>query len=317
MKTMLVTGGAGFIGSHLCDVLLTLGHNVIALDNLYLGCRENVFLAEKNPNFKFIKADILDDAALEKVFNNHRFDTVFHLAANSDIARSSSDTSVDLNLTFMTTFRVLDAMRAHGVKKIVFSSTSAIYGQTGGKAVAEEYGPLLPASHYGAGKLASEGFIASFVENYGFKAWITRFPNVCGERTTHGILHDFIAKLRANPNQLEVLGDGTQAKPYLYVKDLVEAILFVCDNVDDKINVFNIGTEGQTLVSDIARMVIDSMGFSTKICYTGGDRGWVGDVPKFAYNLDKIHSLGWRATNTSDQAVQHAINAMLSTEMAK
>jgi UDP-glucose 4-epimerase len=317
MKTMLVTGGAGFIGSHLCDVLLALGHNVIAVDNLYLGCMENISLAEKSPNFKFIKADILDETSLEKVFIEYKFDTVFHLAANSDIARSFADTSVDLNLTFMTTFRVLDAMRTHDVKKIVFSSTSAIYGQTGGKAVAEEYGPLFPASHYGAGKLASEGFIASFVENYGFKAWITRFPNVCGERTTHGVLHDFIAKLRDNPNELEVLGDGTQAKPYLYVKDLINAILFIYDNTDDKINVFNIGAEGQTRVSDIARMVIDSMGLSAKIHYTGGDRGWIGDVPKFVYNLDKIHSLGWHATKNSNQAVQYAINAILSSRIAK
>jgi UDP-glucose 4-epimerase len=317
MKTMLVTGGAGFIGSHLCDVLLALGHKVIALDNLYLGRMENMSLAEKSQNFKFIKADILDEILLEKVFVDHKFDTVFHLAANSDIARSFADTSVDLKLTFMTTFRVLDVMRAHDVKKIVFSSTSAIYGQTGGKAVAEEYGPLFPASHYGAGKLASEGFIASFVENYGFKAWITRFPNVCGERTTHGVLHDFIAKLRTNPNELKVLGDGTQAKPYLYVKDLINAILFVYNNTDDKINVFNIGAEGQTLVSDIARMVIGSMELSAKIRYTDGDRGWIGDVPKFAYNLDKIHSLGWRATKDSNQAVQYAINAILSSEMAR
>jgi UDP-glucose 4-epimerase len=317
MKTMLVTGGAGFIGSHLCDVLLALGHNVIALDSLYLGRMENISLAEKNQNFKFIKADILDNIALEKVFNDHKFDTVFHLAANSDIKRSSSDTSADLKLTFMTTFRVLNVMRTHGVRKIVFSSTSSIYGQTEGKSVAEDDGPLLPVSHYGAGKLASEGFIASFVENYGFEAWITRFPNVCGERTTHGVIHDFIAKLRVDSSELEVLGDGTQAKPYLYVKDLITAMLFVYDNTNDRINVFNIGTEGQTRVSDIARMVIDSMRLSAKIRYAGGDRGWIGDVPKFAYNLDKIHSLGWRATNSSDQAVQQAINAILSEEMTK
>ena len=310
-QTILITGGAGFIGSHLADELLARGNKVIILDNLSLGRKENLNEALKNPNCTFVEGDILDDALLNDLFEKNQFDMVFHLAANSDIARSFANPAIDLNLTFMTTFKVLMAMKQHGVKKIMFASTSAIYGQTGGVEVTETYGPLFPASHYGAGKLASEAFIASFVENYGFQAWITRFPNVCGERTTHGILHDFIKKLRNNPNELEVLGNGKQAKPYLYVKDLVEAILFVCANAHDKINYFNLGVEGQTDVSKIAQMVIDSMGLKASIKYTGGDRGWVGDVPKFAYNLDKIHALGWKAHNSSDEAVQKAINAIL------
>lgn len=312
-KTILITGGAGFIGSHLTDELLNRDNKVVILDNLSLGRRENLDLALKNPNCTFVQGDILDDRLLNDLFDKYNFDMVFHLAANSDIARSFADPSIDLNLTFMTTFRVLMAMKSHNCKKIMFASTSAIYGQTGGIEVTEKYGPLFPASHYGAAKLSSEAFIASFVENYGFQAWITRFPNVCGERTTHGILHDFIAKLKSNPNELQVLGDGKQAKPYLYVKDLVEAILFVCDNTNDKINYFNLGVEGQTDVTKIAQMVINSMGLQATIKYTGGDRGWIGDVPKFAYNLDKIHELGWRAHNSSDQAVQRAIDAILAT----
>lgn len=311
-RTVLVTGGAGFIGSHLVDELLFRGNEVVVLDDLSLGRKENLTNALENPLFTFVEGDILDDSLLNNLFRKYQFDTVFHLAANSDIARSFADPTIDLSLTFMTTFKVLMAMKQHGVKKIVFSSTSAIYGQTGGIEVKENYGPLFPASHYGSGKLASEAFIASFVENYDFQAWITRFPNVCGERTTHGVLHDFIKKLKHNPDELEVLGDGTQAKPYLYVKDLVEAILFVYDNTNDKINYFNLGVEGQTNVSKIAEMVISSMKLNAKIRYTGGDRGWVGDVPKFAYNLDKIHALGWKAHNSSDEAVQKAIDAILS-----
>lgn len=311
IRTVLVTGGAGFIGSHLVDELLSRGDRVVVLDNLSLGRRENLTKALENPLCTFVEGDILDDSLLNDLFRKYQFDTVFHLAANSDIARSFADPTIDLSLTFMTTFRVLMAMKQHNVKRIVFSSTSAIYGQTGGVEVTEEYGPLFPASHYGAGKLASEAFITSFVENYDFQAWITRFPNVCGERTTHGVLYDFIKKLKYNPDELEVLGDGTQAKPYLYVKDLVEAILFVCDNTNDKINCFNLGVEGQTSVSKIAKMVISSMKLNAKIRYTGGDRGWVGDVPKFAYNLDKIHALGWKAHHSSDEAVQKAIDAIL------
>ena len=311
MSNVLVTGGAGFSGSHLVDALLLRGCAVTALDNLSLGRRENLQQAMYSPAFTFVEGDILHEETLHDLFRKQHFDMVFHLAANSDIARSHADPSIDLNLTFLTTFRVLEAMRFFGVKDILFASTSAIYGQTGGVEVAEDFGPLFPASHYGAGKLASEGFIASYVENYGLRAFITRFPNVCGGRTTHGVLHDFIHKLHNTPDELEVLGDGKQAKPYLHVKDLVDALLFVCDYAPDSLNFYNLGVEGQTTVTDIARMVIDAMGLHARIRYTGGDRGWVGDVPRFAYNLDKIHQLGWKASMSSDQAVRAAIADIL------
>ncbi len=314
-QTVLVTGGAGFIGSHLCDRLLALGCRVVALDNLSLGRESNLDKAKENPSFSFVKGDILDEALLDKVFREGHFDMVFHLAANSDIARSHANPNVDLDMTFMTTYQTLKMMRAYDVKKIMFASTSAIYGQTGGVAVDEGYGPLFPASHYGAAKLASEAFISSFAENYGIQAWFTRFPNVCGERTTHGILHDFVKKLKKNPQELEVLGNGKQAKPYLYVQDLIDAILFVCENAHEKVNAFNVGVEGQTSVSKIAQMVIDAMGLTAQIRYTGGDRGWIGDVPKFAYNVDKIHKLGWRSKLTSDEAVQKAIDYILETDL--
>ena len=206
-------------------------------------------------------------------------------------------------------------MRLHNVKQLMFASTSAIYGNANGQEVTETYGPLFPTSHYGACKLASEGIIASYCENYGLQAYITRFPNVCGERTTHGVLHDFIKKLKRNPNELEVLGDGKQAKPYLYVKDLINAIQFVIHHTTDQINYFNLGVEGNTSVTRIAEMVIKSMGLNATIRYTGGNKGWVGDVPLFRYNLDKIHEIGWKASLSSDEAVQKAINYILQEDL--
>ena len=312
---ILVTGGAGFIASHLIDRLLNEGHTVVAYDNLSLGRESNISHHFDDAAFTFVKGDILDADLLDSVFEKHKFDFVFHLAANSDIARSHADPTVDLNMTYMTTFRVVDAMRRFGVKKLMFASTSAIYGDAHGEEVKENFGPLFPTSHYGACKLASEGIIASFCENYGIQAFITRFPNVCGERTTHGILHDFVMKLKKNPAELEVLGNGQQAKPYLYVKDLVDAILFVICHTDDKINFFNLGVEGNTPVWKIAEMVIKSMKLDAKIRYTGGERGWVGDVPKFRYNLDKIHDLGWKASLSSDEAVQKAIDYILENDL--
>ncbi len=315
MNKVLITGGAGFIGSHLVDRLLKDGINVTVIDNLSLGLERNISHNFTNVNFTFIKGDVLDRDLMNSIFGNNSFDFVYHLAANSDIARSHADPSVDLNATFLTTYSVLEQMRLHNVKQLMFASTSAIYGNANGQEVTETYGPLFPTSHYGACKLASEGIIASYCENYGLQAYITRFPNVCGERTTHGVLHDFIKKLKRNPNELEVLGDGKQAKPYLYVKDLINAIQFVIHHTTDQINYFNLGVEGNTSVTRIAEMVIKSMGLNATIRYTGGNKGWVGDVPLFRYNLDKIHEIGWKASLSSDEAVQKAINYILQEDL--
>lgn len=313
MSNILLTGGAGFIGSHLTDKLLEKGNKVIAYDNLSLGRMDNLEDAQKNPNFKFIKGDILDKETFFEVFRNNHFDIVFHLAANSDIAQSHANPNVDFNNTFSTTYNTLLAMKEFGVKNLVFASTSAIYGETT-EVLSEKYGPLFPVSHYGASKLASEAFISSFGENYGIQSWIVRFPNVVGERSTHGVIRDFIKKLKKTPDKLEVLGNGEQYKPYLYVKDLIDAILFVFENTNEKLNYFNLGVETRTKVKDIAKMVIEEMGLDAQIQYTGGDRGWVGDVPEFNYNLDKIHKLGWSAKNTSDEAVRKAIKYILEVD---
>lgn len=309
----LITGGAGFIGSHLADALLERGHEVSAVDNLILGREENLAHLRSHPHFHFRRLELLDERELSGIFAEGRFDIVFHLAANSDIARSHRDPDVDRDNTFATTYAVLRAMKEHKVGQIVFASTSAVYGELRG-ALSEDSGPLQPVSHYGAGKLASEAFIASFVANYGLRAWIVRFPNVVGSRATHGVIHDFIAKLRRCPDVLEVLGDGRQTKPYLHVSDLVAAILLIREKAGDSINVFNVGVESRTSVQRIAEMVIEEMGLSASIHYSGGTRGWIGDVAEFSYRLDRVHALGWHARASSDEAVRLAIREILESE---
>ncbi|MDR2907203.1 MAG: NAD-dependent epimerase/dehydratase family protein [Bacteroidales bacterium] len=307
---ILITGGAGFIGSHLCDALIHEGHNITVVDNLILGREENIAHLQSNLDFKFFNSDILNTEHLDLIFENSAFDAVFHMAANSDIQKGGKDPKVDYELTFQTTFNVLQAMRKHNVKQLIFASTSAIYGESK-DLLTENYGPLLPVSNYGASKLASEAFISAFCANYGIQAWITRFPNVVGERFTHGVIFDFIQKLQNNPNELEVLGNGEQNKPYVYVKDLVNGILFVWQHSSEQLNIFNLGVDSRTKVKEIAQMVIDEMHLTAGITYTGGDRGWIGDVPEFRYDLTKIHTLGWKAQRTSNEAVRLSIQKAL------
>ena len=308
-ERILLTGGAGFIGSHLCDALVGSGHNVVAMDNLSLGRESNLKQLHNNPAFKFERGDILDAGWFEDLVVSGGFECVFHMAANSDIARSHADPSVDLDNTFRTSFQVLEAMRKASIRKLVFASTSAVYGEVGGE-IREDFGPLKPISHYGAAKLASEAFISSYGENYGIQSWITRFPNVVGPRATHGAVYDFVRKLRRTPGRLEVLGDGTQEKPYLSVSDLVRAILLVWDKTTDRVNIYNVGASTRSKVSDIARIVVEEGPGPAEIAYTGGDRGWIGDVPKFAYDTSAIEGLGWSPTVSSDEAIRLAARAI-------
>ena len=307
---ILVTGGAGFIGSHLCDVLIADGHNVTVVDNLVLGKVENIEHLINNPNFRFFKEDLNNGHAMNMIFMDGEFDMVYHLAANSDIQKGGKDPMVDYQLTFNTTFNVLQMMKKYEIKKFFFASTSAIYGETY-DVLNEDYGPLKPVSNYGAGKLASEAFISAFASTYHIQTWITRFPNVVGERFTHGVIYDFIHKLQKNPNELEVLGNGEQCKPYVYVKDLVAGIQFVINNSNEPYNVYMLGSDTRTKVKEIAAMVIEEMGLNASIRYTGGDRGWVGDVPEFRYDLTKVNNLGWKASYDSNGAVRKAIQMAL------
>ncbi len=231
--------------------------------------------------------------------------------ATSDIQAGGADPDLDFRLTFLTTHNVLKMMHTLNIQQLVFASSSAIYGAHDG-VLAEDTGPLLPVSNYGAMKLASEGCITAALERYLKRAWICRFPNVIGSRATHGVIFDLLKKLRGNSAELEVLGDGNQEKPYLHVGELVDAMLFLFDRAPDKLNYYNIAPEaGASTVRFIAESVVKAAAPGARIRYAGGARGWVGDVPKFRYSTAKLKSLGWSPKLSSDQAVELAIRENL------
>lgn len=309
---ILVTGGAGFIGSHLCDRLIEREDEVWCVDNLRLGRQRNIAHLEASPRFHFLKFDVLDLAALGALFAEARFDAVFHMAANSDIAAGGADIRLDLNLNHLSTVAVLEAMQAHDVKRVFFASSSSIFGETDA-VLHEDFGPLRPISFYGASKLAAESYISAFVHMFGGQAVVLRFPNVIGERATHGVIYDFLHKLEADRSKLEVLGDGNQSKPYLYVHDLVEAMLVAWDKSDAALSVYNAAGIGNTSVCEIAEIVVAAAGRpDTRIVFTGGDRGWRGDVPRFRYDISRLQGLGWKPQRHSTDAVRYAVERMLA-----
>jgi UDP-glucose 4-epimerase len=301
---ILVTGAAGFIGSHLCDRLLLRGHHLVGIDNLHLGRMRNIEHLGADPAFRFEQLDCLDAAGLERLFKTAKFDAVFHLAANSDIAAGNADRGLDLKLNQLTTTAVLEAMHLNGVRRLFFSSTSAVFGEHE-KALAEDDGPLQPISFYGASKLAAEAFVSVYSHTLGLKSVVFRFPNVVGERSTHGAIYDFIERLKKDTSVLHVLGDGRQTKPYLYVADLIDAIESAWAQPETAMAVYNAAGEGATSVKEIAEAVVSRFGSpGTKITYGGGARGWPGDVPRFSYNTAKLRGLGWSPKHDSGAAVR-------------
>jgi UDP-glucose 4-epimerase len=306
-----VTGGAGFIGSHLVDRLLSDGHDVTVFDNLSSGKKSFIAHHFENPHFLFIKADLKNKNRIEREIQDHEI--VFHIAANPDVRRGVDNPSM-AEKDMQATYNLLDAMRKNNVKNIVFSSSSVIYGETPSKPLPENYGPLLPISLYGAAKLASEGLISSFTHTFDMKAWMFRFANVVGIRGTHGVIVDFIHKLQKNQNELEILGDGKQKKPYLYVTECIDGILYGFNHANEDINVFNLGVESTTEVTRIGELVVEEMGLeNVNFKYTGGTRGWKGDVPHFQFDISKIKNLGWQPRLSSDEAIRKAIRDLLET----
>ena len=308
---ILVTGGAGFIGSHIIDYLLARGDEVVCVDNFSLGKKENLNDALKNKHFHLHNFNLLELDKLREVFNDGEFDIVYHLAANSDIQAGCYNVEIDLRNTFLTTFNILSCMRTYGVNEIIFASSSAIYGDLDQR-LSEHIGPLFPISNYGAAKLSSEAYISAFCENYTMKAWIIRFPNVVGWRLTHGVIYDLLNRLENDQTELLVLGNGKQQKPYLYIDDLIDAIDCIYKETNDKINYFNVAANSVTTVKEIVNILLKKLGLeATKINYTGEDRGWVGDVPKFKYDLSKISSLHWQPTLSSNEAITLCIEKEL------
>ena len=311
MENILVTGGAGFIGSHLVGRLLKENNKVVAVDNFTLGKKENVASHANDSNFELVEMDAQNIDAIEAVMKQYNIDRVYHLAANSDIQQSARDPMIDYRNTFNTTYSVLEAMRRTGCKKLFFASTSAVYGEKTDVNITENIGGLAPISYYGGAKLASEAFIFSYAHMNDFEVLIFRFPNVIGPNLTHGVIFDFIRKLQANPEELTILGDGTQCKPYLYVLDLVDAIYNYSMKSRKGVEIFNIGVENATTVKEIADMVCEQLGLkNVKYKYTGGNIGWKGDVPRFQYDLGKIKATGWKPKHDSNGSVKATLDAL-------
>ena len=310
LEKVLVTGGAGFIGSHLVDALMSRGYFVRVVDNLSDGSIENIKQWLNNGHFEFIKGDLKDSAVASKSVNGTVL--VFHLAANPDVRLGETAPSKHFDENLLVTFNVLEAMRkSETAKRIVFASTSTVYGEADVFPTREAYGPLLPISVYGAAKLGCEGLIASYCHTFGLNGVLLRFANVVGSRAKHGVIVDFIRKLRQNSEELEILGDGKQSKSYLHVKDCVDAVFIALRHfLDEKkaLEVYNLGSLDKVDVKRIAEIVSKEMGLQDlEFRFTGGvngGRGWMGDVKTMLLSADKLLSLGWRPRFNSEEAVR-------------
>jgi len=307
---ILVTGGAGFIGSHLVNCLTEKGNRITVFDNLSSGKIGFIENHLENPDFTLIKGDLLDHKAIERACKD--IDLVFHVAANPDVRLGASDTKIHFDQNILATYNLLEAMRKNSVKKVAFTSTSTIYGEAHIMPTPENYGPLLPISLYGASKLACEALITSYSHTFDMQAWIFRFANIVGPRSTHGITVDFIRKLQENPIQLEILGDGKQEKSYLHVSECVDAILFAIEKSKEDVNIFNIGSEDTISATGIGRAIVEEMKLSeVKFIYTGGSRGWKGDVPRMRLDIEKLKDIGWKPAYTSERSVRETARTLL------
>ncbi|OGI07650.1 MAG: hypothetical protein A3I68_04615 [Candidatus Melainabacteria bacterium RIFCSPLOWO2_02_FULL_35_15] len=309
-----VTGGAGFIGSTIVDKLCEdKTAEVTVFDNFCSGQISYIQHHLKNKNLKLIKGDLQNLELIKENIKGHDF--VYHFAANPDISKAMTETDLDLRLGIIATYNLLESMRLTGVKSIAYSSGSGVYGDVGFTETPEDFGPLLPSSMYGACKLGAEAIISAFCHMFDMKSWIFRFANVVGKNQTHGVAYDFIRKLKEHPKELMILGDGKQSKSYIHVSDVVDAMKFVIDKTDKIVNVFNIATDSYITVNEIAEVVLEEMGLrNVSLQYTGGDRGWKGDVPIVRFDLTKIHGLDWRAKYNSKEAIKRSVREMLGKQ---
>lgn len=317
--TILITGAAGFIGCNVVQRMLAKGRKVVGMDNFCNGSMKNIEKIFQDPRFKFVEIDLSDlSGYLKEAKRFHAEDSiseVWHLAANSNIPAGISDANVDLRDTFMTTFNTLEVMKNLGIQRLAFASTSAIYGDHKNIPLHEDIGPLLPISNYGAMKLASEALISAAVEAWLDQAWIFRFPNVIGVPATHGALLDFVRKLQETPNNLNVLGNGTQQKGYLHVTELIDAMLFIREFAKDRLAYFNIGSDDDGVtVRFMAEQVAAAASPEATINFGEGNKGWVGDVPRFVYSIEKLRALGWQPALGSADAVKLAVREIIEQE---
>ncbi len=312
-EPVLVTGGAGFIGSHMVDELISNDYEIHVLDNLSNGNSEYLNTWKKNNKFKFIKKNLLDGDLTESLNN---YPTIFHFAANPEVRIGTSNPEIHFRQNIVATFNLLEALRQSRIEMFVFMSTSTVYGEPFEIPTKETYGPLQPISTYGSTKLSCESLISGYAHTFDFKARIYRLANIIGERSTHGIIFDFISKLKQNPKQLEILGDGTQNKSYLYVSDCIEGIKQGIEHAKGTVEIFNIGSEDRIDVKSIAKIVKEEMNLQNTIeHYTGGvdgGRGWKGDVKEMLLDISKLKSLGWEPAYNSYEAVKLTIKRKLN-----
>jgi UDP-glucose 4-epimerase len=308
--TTLVTGGLGFIGSHLTDALMTHKTRVCVFDNLSSGTLENIRKWRGSPNLTINKGDLLNTADLTKLKNNH-YDIIYHLAANPEVRVGSTNPKIHFEQNILATYNLLEHIRkTKGNPTLVFTSTSTVYGETTKLPTPEDYGPLIPISTYGASKLASEALISAYAHNYNFKALILRLANIIGSRSQHGVIYDFAQKLKKNPRELEILGDGTQTKSYLHISDCIEAIQLGLTKSSKQVEIYNVGSEDQINVKDIAQIVIEETKLkNVKLKLTGGvdgGRGWKGDIKNMLLDVRKIKAIGWKPKLSSEEAIRKA-----------
>lgn len=307
----LVTGAAGFIGSNLVDRLLRDGHRVVGVDNFSTGRREFLNEALEHPNFKLFERDLLDPGALAGILTAD-CRQVFHLAANADVKDGLNHPRKDLEQNTLVTSNVLEAMRHAGIKRIGFSSTGSVYGESAVIPTPEDCPFPVQTSLYGASKVACEALISAYAEGYGFHAVIYRFVSILGERYTHGHVFDFVKKLKGDPSVLPILGNGRQRKSYLYVGDCIEAILATLpvDNTPGT-QIYNLGTDEFVAVDQSVTLICDELALNPRRQYSGGDRGWVGDNPFIFLDCKKVRAKGWKPTRTIADSVQLTVRYLL------
>jgi UDP-glucose 4-epimerase len=292
----LVTGGAGFIGSHLVDRLLAIGCAVTVYDNFSTGTDRFLEEASRSGNCRVVRGDTLDADALGRAMADAQPDVVWHLAANADVRFGTEHPRRDLEQNTIATFNVLEAMRASKVKKIAFSSTGSIYGEPFAFPTPEDAPFPVQTSLYGASKLAGEGMIQAYCEGFGIRGFIFRFVSILGERYSHGHVFDFYRSLRSNPDELRVLGNGRQRKSYLYVHDCIDAMFLAVTRAPEAVNIFNLGADEYCEVNDSIGWITGHLGLAPKLTYGGGERGWIGDSPFIFLDTSRVRALGWKPT---------------------
>ncbi|MFT4112203.1 NAD-dependent epimerase/dehydratase family protein [Silvibacterium sp.] len=316
MRRYCIIGGAGFIGSHFVDRLLSeeSTESVTVFDNFRTGRHWHLqqHLDGGNPRFQLLRGEVHDAPLLRQAMEEH--DVVIHLASNADIARAAREPEIDFREGTELTQRVVETARQCGVPRLLYASGSGVYGDAGTRVLREEDASLAPASTYGASKIAGEALIASYCAMFDMTACAFRFANVVGARQTHGVGYDFLRRLQQDPAQLRVLGDGRQSKSYVHVSDVVEAVLLAEARSSERYAVFNVSPEDGITVTEIAEMAAKALGARPSLTYTGGDRGWKGDVPVVRLDCTKLRNLGWRSKHTSWEAIQKSLEEMLADE---